>query len=213
MEKLRHLQRIIDNKLIAVVRADNADQALKLVEAIHRGGIIIIEITMTVPGAIKVIEQVNQRFSKDDLLLGAGTVLDQETARACLLAGAEFIVSPYFNPGIVSLCNRYQKVVMPGAMTIKEVVEAMEAGADIIKLFPGDVFNPSVIKNIKGPLPQAPLMPTGGVNFENIAEWLKAGAVAVGVGSELTKAALATGDYQIAAETAGKFVEKVRKIV
>ncbi len=212
MEKLVNLQRIIDKKLVAVVRSNNPDQAIQLIEAIKDGGIDIIEITMTIPGAIRVIEQVAARFAKKDVLVGAGTVLDSETARACLLAGAEFVVSPYLALDVIKLCNRYQKVVMPGAMTVKEVVEAMEAGADIVKLFPGNAFSPSMISALKGPLPQAPIMPTGGVNLDNVQEWIKAGAVAVGIGGELTKESVKTGDYGIATKIAREFVEKVHSI-
>ena len=148
-------------------------------------------------------------YKPSELILGAGTVLDPETARIAILSGATYVVSPSLNVETVRLCNRYQVPVMPGAMTIREVIDAMEAGADIIKLFPGEAFGPSIIKAIKGPLPQAPLMPTGGVDLNNVGEWIRAGAVAVGVGSSLTAGAK-TGDYAAITRAAREFIEKIR---
>jgi len=144
------------------------------------------------------------------LILGAGTVLDSETARIAILAGASYIVSPCFNLETARLCNRYQVIYMPGCMTINEIVHAMEAGADVIKVFPGSAYGPDFIKAVKGPLPQAVLMPTGGVNLDNVGQWIKNGCVAVGVGSELTAGAK-TGDYGLITETAKAFVNKVRE--
>ncbi len=143
-------------------------------------------------------------------MIGAGTVLDSETARLAMLAGAEFFVSPCFNSDMVKLCNRYQKVTMMGAMSIKEVIEVMESGADFVKLFPGSAFGPSIVKAILGPLPQAPIIPTGGVNLENVGDWIKAGCLAVGVGGELTKGAQ-KGNYEEVQVTAKKFVEVIRE--
>jgi len=209
MEKLKVMQRIMDCGIVAVVRADSPDQALKISEAVKAGGVEAIEITMTVPGAIDVIKELKKAYPKGEILIGAGTVLDPETARAAMLAGAEFFVSPYFNPDMVKLCNRYQKVTMPGAMSIKEVVEVMESGADFVKLFPGSAFGPSMVKAIMGPLPYAPIIPTGGVSLENVGEWIKAGCVAVGVGGELTKGAK-KGNFAEVEETARKFVEAIK---
>jgi 2-dehydro-3-deoxyphosphogluconate aldolase/(4S)-4-hydroxy-2-oxoglutarate aldolase len=174
-----------------------------------KGGIAAIEITFTIPEAAQVIADLRKAYSPEEMIIGAGTVLDPETARIAILAGAQYIVSPSLNLETVKLCNRYQVPVMPGAMTIAEVIAAMEAGADIVKIFPGDAFGPSFIKAIKGPIPQAPLMPTGGVNLENVGEWIKAGCVAVGIGGNLTAGAK-TGDYQSIEEIAKQFIGKVR---
>ena len=145
-----------------------------------------------------------------EVLIGAGTVLDPETARACILAGAKYIVSPSLNPDTIRLCNRYRIAVMPGVMTVKEAIEALELGVEIVKVFPGNVFGPQIISSLKGPLPQANFMPTGGVSLDNVKDWIKAGAVAVGTGGDLTRGAK-TGDYKLVTETAVKFVEAVKK--
>lgn len=207
--RINVLQRLMQSGVVAVVRADNSEQAIKITDACMKGGIAAIEITFTIPGAAKVIEDLRKVYSSDQMIIGAGTVLDPETARIAILAGAQYIVSPSLNLDTVKLCNRYQIPVMPGAMTIAEVIAAMEAGADIVKVFPGDAFGPSFIKAIKGPLPQAPLMPTGGVNLENVGEWIKAGCVAVGIGGNLTAGAK-TGDYQSIEDIAKQFIAKVR---
>lgn len=207
--KLDILRRITEAGLVAVVRADTSDQAIRIAEATLAGGCPAIEVTFTVPGAQRVIEDLAKRYSPAELILGAGTVLDPETARIAILSGASYVVSPSLNMETVRLCNRYQVPVMPGAMTIREVIEGMEAGADIIKLFPGEALGPGMIKAIKGPLPQAPLMPTGGVDLDNVAEWIRAGAVAVGVGGSLIAGAK-TGDYDAITRAAREFLSKIR---
>ncbi|SCY32600.1 bifunctional 2-keto-4-hydroxyglutarate aldolase/2-keto-3-deoxy-6-phosphogluconate aldolase [Alkaliphilus peptidifermentans] len=207
--KIKTLKRITDVGVVAVVRAENAEEAGKIATACIEGGVSAIEITFTVPGADKVITSLKGSFTNDQLIVGAGTVLDSETARIAILAGAEYIVSPSFDLETAKLCNRYQIPYMPGCMTITEIVRAMEAGADIIKVFPGSVYGPDVIKAIKGPLPQTVLMPTGGVSLDNVDKWIKNGCVAVGVGGELTSGAK-TGNYELITETAIKFVEKVK---
>lgn len=207
--KLEILGRIIDAGLVAVVRAETSDQAIRIAEATLEGGCPAIEVTFTVPGAKKVIEDLAKRYTASELILGAGTVLDPETARIAILSGATYVVSPSLQTETVRLCNRYQVPVMPGAMTIREVIECMEAGADIIKLFPGEVLGPGMIKAIKGPLPQAPLMPTGGVDLSNVAEWIRAGAVAVGVGGSLMAGAK-TGDFGAITSLAREFLAKIR---
>lgn len=189
MKKWNVLKRIEDKGVVAVVRAENEERAIEISKACMAGGIDAIEVTFTVPGAHKVIEALCNTFG-DDLIVGAGTVLDSETARIAILAGAKYIVSPAFDLETAKLCNRYQIAYMPGCMTMKEIITAMEAGADIIKVFPGSAFGPSFIKAIKGPLPQTVLMPTGGVNLDNVDEWIKNGCVAVGVGGSLTKGSL-----------------------
>jgi 2-dehydro-3-deoxyphosphogluconate aldolase / (4S)-4-hydroxy-2-oxoglutarate aldolase len=210
MKRLETIRRIVDCGVVAVVRAESKEQGVKIVDAVKKGGIKALEITMTVPGAIEIIKELSEIYKDEDVIIGAGTVLDPETARACILAGAQYIVSPCLNPETVKLCNRYRVAIMPGIMTVKEAVEALELGAEILKVFPGNAFGPSIISAFKGPLPQANFMPTGGVNLDNIKDWIKAGAVAVGTGSDLTKGAK-TGDYELITETAAKFVEEVKK--
>lgn len=209
LNKVESLKRIEETGIVAVVRAENAEQALQISEAVKAGGIQAIEITMTVPGAVDVIKELASNYKNNEILIGAGSVLDAETARACLLAGAEYIVSPSLDLETIKLCNRYQKAVMPGAMSVTEVVKAMEAGADVVKIFPATLFGPKIIKAIKGPLPQAPLLPTGGVSLDNVGEWIKAGSFAVGVGSALTAGAK-RGDYKEVTETAREFIKRIK---
>ena len=208
-EKLENLKRIIDCGIIAVVRAESADQALKIAEACKAGGIQAIEITMTVPGAVDVIKELVKAYPGKEILVGAGTVLDPETARACILAGAEFIVSPNLNPDTIRLTHRYGKIIMPGTYTITEIVSAMELGADVVKFFPGSLGGPAAIKAIRGPLPHVPFCPTGGVSLDNVTDWVKAGVVAVGVGGQLTKGAK-TGDYDSITAIAKEFITLIK---
>jgi len=210
MDKEKVISKICDVGIVAVVRAESSEQALKITEACIEGGVAAIEMTFTVPGAHKVIEVLAKTYTKGEIILGAGTVMDPETARIAILSGAQYVVSPYFNLDTVRMCNRYRVPCMPGAMTIKEVVEAMEAGADIIKIFPGEVFGPKIIKAIKGPIPYAKMMPTGGVSVDNVAEWIKAGAVAVGVGGALTAGAK-TGDYASITRVGKEFIAKIKE--
>lgn len=210
MKRIETIKNIINSGVVAVIRAESKEQGIKIVEAIKKGGIKALEITMTVPGALDIIKELSEIYKDQDLIIGAGTVLDPETARLCILAGATYIVSPSFNAETVKLCNRYRVAVLPGIMTVKEAVEALELGVEILKVFPGNAFGPSIISSFKGPLPQGNFMPTGGVNLDNIKDWIKAGAVAVGTGGDLTKGAK-TGDYALITETAAKFVEEVRK--
>ncbi len=209
MEKEQVLNKMTDAGLVAVVRAKSAEDAIKISDACLEGGCPSIELTFTVPGAHKVIEKLAATYTKGEMLLGAGTVLDSETARMAILSGANYIVSPGFNAECAKLCNRYRVPYLPGCMTITEVLTAMEAGADIIKIFPGDLFGPRIIKDIKGPLPFAKLMPTGGVDVDNVDQWIQAGAVAVGAGSALTKGAK-TGDYADITKTAKIFIERIQ---
>ena len=204
------LSRICESGLVAIVRAESAEQAIKIADALAAGGAAAIEITLTVPGAINVIQELSARYRSGEILIGAGTVLDPETARTAILAGARYIVAPCLNRETVKLCNRYRVACMPGAMTIKETVEALEAGADMIKIFPGELFGPAIIKAFKGPIPHAPLMPTGGVSLENVADWIKAGSAAVGVGSMLTAGAK-KGDYDSITNIAGQLIEKIKE--
>ncbi len=193
---------IKESGMVAVVRGETSEKAMEIVERCIEGGIKAIELTFTVPYAHRVIEDISRKYG-DDIILGAGTVLDSETARIAILSGAEFIVSPHFNPEVTKLCNRYRKASMAGILTITEAVQAMEAGVDVLKLFPGDLFGPAFIKDIRGPLPYVQIMPTGGVTAENAGEWIKAGAVAVGAGSSLMK-----GDVKA---NAALFVKNIRE--
>lgn len=186
MTKEKVIERIKDKGIVAVVRAENSEKAFDIVEKCIAGGIDAIELTFSVPYAHHVIEDLSKKYG-DEIVLGAGTVLDSETARIALLSGAQYIVSPHFNPEVTKLCNRYRTASMAGVLTITEAVTAMEAGVDVLKLFPGDLSGPRFIKDIKGPLPWVQIMPTGGVDADNVGEWIKAGAVAVGAGSCLTK--------------------------
>jgi 2-dehydro-3-deoxyphosphogluconate aldolase/(4S)-4-hydroxy-2-oxoglutarate aldolase len=210
MNKYQVLKKITDCGLVAVVRAEGTEQAKKIADACIKGGTAGIEITFTVPGATELIKNLANTYTSGEIIIGAGTVLDPETARIAILAGAQYIVSPSLNIDTVKLCNRYQVPIMAGAMTIREIIEAMEAGADIVKLFPGEAFGSSFVKAVKGPLPQAPIMPTGGVSLENVQEWIKAGCIAVGVGSNLTGGAK-KGDYQSITELSKQFIEKIQQ--
>lgn len=209
-KRIELLQKIIDSGLVAVIRADNPEKARKIADACLKGGAAAVEITFTVPGAADVIKDLAKVYKNGEMIIGAGTVLDPETARAAILAGAQYIVSPHLNLETIKLCNRYQVPVMSGCMTIKEIVEAMEAGADVIKVFPGETVGPNFIKAVKGPLPQAPLMPTGGVSLDNVGQWIKNGCLAVGVGGNLTAGAK-TGDYESITAVAKQFIAKIKE--
>jgi 2-dehydro-3-deoxyphosphogluconate aldolase/(4S)-4-hydroxy-2-oxoglutarate aldolase len=206
--KFEVLGKIVASGLVAVIRAESYDQAERIANACAEGGVGALEITYTVPGCTAAIEHLAKKYSKH-ILLGAGTVLDPETARIAILAGAQFVVSPSLNPQTARLCNRYQIPYMPGAATISEVIAAMECGADIVKVFPGELLGPAFVKAVKGPLPQASLMPTGGVTLENVVDWIRAGAVAVGAGSNLTVGAN-TGDFAAITNLARQFGDQIK---
>jgi len=207
--KIQVLEKIAHSGLVAVIRAENSDQATRIAEACALGSVAALEITFTVPGAHRVIEHLAKN-SSHQILLGAGTVLDPETARIAILAGAQFVVSPALNLETARLCNRYQVPYLPGAATIREVIEAMECGADVVKVFPGEILGPAFVKAVKAPLPQAQLMPTGGVTLENVDDWIKAGSFAVGVGGNLTAGAK-TGDFASITQLAQQFVDKIKR--
>jgi len=212
MDKNEIIKQIEDIGIVPVVRAASADEAMKAIDAIREGGINVLEITMTVPGAVRVIEKVADKYG-DGALVGAGTVLDPETARACLLAGAQFIVSPALNLDTIALCRRYSAPVMPGVLTPTEVVTAWSAGADFVKVFPcGSVGGASYVKNLKGPLPQIKIIPTGGVSLATAADFIKAGASALGVGTDLVDVkAIRAGEAHVVTERARQFVQIVRE--
>ncbi len=205
------LSRILNGGIVAVVRAESGASLIAVVQALVEGGVHAVEITFTVPDAVDVIRQVRRELG-ENIVLGAGTVLDPETARAALLAGAEYIVSPSLNIDVIKLCRRYDKAVMPGAFTPTEVVNAWESGADVVKIFPADVGGPNYLKSLRGPLPQIRLMPTGGVDLETAEAFLKAGACCLGVGSALVDPRLVReGDYATLRERAAAFVAIVHR--
>ena len=209
MKKFEIYQAVKQEGVVVVIRGDSVEQAIKTVEACYAGGIKIMEVTFTVPNADQIIKTLVEKYKGTDMIVGAGTVLDPETARAAILAGAQFVVSPALNVETIKLCNRYGVAVMSGIFTPTEAITALEYGVDILKLFPGDVATPKGLKALKGPLPQANIMPTGGVSLENVEEWFKAGAYAVGAGSFITKGA-ATGDYKAVEDISREFVTKVQ---
>ncbi len=212
MKKEAVLSFIRETGIVPIVRTPDAESAIRAVEAIYAGGIRAAEITMTVAGAVKALEAVADRFG-GNIVLGAGTVLDPETARICMLAGAEFFVTPALNLKTIEMAKRYSKVICPGALTPTEVLTAWEAGADIVKVFPcGNVGGPKYIKALKAPFPHIELIPTGGVNLETAGEFLKAGACAVAVGAELVdRKTIAEGRYEVFEQRARQFMEVIAK--
>jgi 2-dehydro-3-deoxyphosphogluconate aldolase/(4S)-4-hydroxy-2-oxoglutarate aldolase len=203
------LQKIVNSGLVAVVRAESAEQAVCIADACAEGGIAAVEITFTVPAADAVIAELSKRYKNDEILIGAGTVLDSEIAAKAVDAGAQFIVGPCLDVDVAQLCNDLQIPYMPGAATVKEIVDALRCDADIIKIFPGEILGPQFVKAVRGPLPNVSLMPTGGVTLENVGEWIRAGCVAVGVGTNLCGGAK-TGDYQSITNLAREFIAKIR---
>jgi 2-dehydro-3-deoxyphosphogluconate aldolase/(4S)-4-hydroxy-2-oxoglutarate aldolase len=212
MNKQTILKNILDIGIVPIVRASSYEDALAAVDAIYEGGIRAVEITMTVPGAIQALERVADKLG-DKMTLGAGTVLDPETCRACFLAGAQFIVTPALRLATIEMARRYSKPIMPGALTPTEILTAWEAGADFVKIFPcGNMGGPKYIKALKGPLPQVEMIPTGGVNLETAGEFLKAGAAAVAVGGELVDAkSLKEKTFGVITERARQYLEVIAK--
>ena len=212
MNKSDIMNQIRQIGLVPVVRAGSADEAMRAIEAIKEGGVSVLEVTMTVPGAVRVVEEVAARYGKD-VVIGAGTVLDGETARTCILAGAQFIVSPSLNLTTIEVCRRYSVPILPGALTPTEVVTAWQWGADMVKVFPaGAMGGASYIKALKAPLPQIEMVPTGGVNLKTAADFIKAGSSALGVGADLVDTkAIREGQAHVITERARQFVEIVRE--
>jgi 2-dehydro-3-deoxyphosphogluconate aldolase/(4S)-4-hydroxy-2-oxoglutarate aldolase len=207
----RLLQHILDTGIVAVVRAPSADGLVDVIRALAAGGITVAEVTLTVPNALDVVREAKSALG-ERITLGAGTVLDAETCRAAILAGAEFIVSPTVNLDVIRVCKRYDKVVMPGALSPTEILTAWEAGADIVKVFPAEVVGPAFFKAMRGPLPQVRLMPTGGVDLNTAVDFLKAGACCLGIGSQLVDPKLvAARAFDQLRDLAAKYVEVVRK--
>jgi 2-dehydro-3-deoxyphosphogluconate aldolase/(4S)-4-hydroxy-2-oxoglutarate aldolase len=212
MTKQDVLKKVAEVGLMPVVRAQSSDEAMKVVDAIREGGVPVLEITMTVPGAIGLMEQMARRFGKE-VVLGAGTVLDPETARACILSGAAFVVSPALNRATIEMCRRYSVAVLPGALTPTEVLTAWEAGADVVKVFPcGALGGASYIKSLKAPLPHVEMIPTGGVSVKTAADFIKAGSMALGVGADLVDTkAIREGNARAVTEKAREYVRLVQE--
>lgn len=211
MKKMERLTRIEHAGVVAVVREDSQKRAIEAARAVIKGGIKGIEVTFSVPQADQVIAQLKEEYQNDSsVVIGAGTVLDAVTARLAILAGAEFIVSPCFDQATAEMCNFYQVPYLPGCMTITEMQQAMKSGADIVKLFPANNFTPQMIKAAKAPLPHVNIMPTGGVNLENIAAWKQAGAIVVGVGGNLFKG-VKDENYELVSQTAKQYIEVWRE--
>lgn len=203
------LKFLLDGGVVAVVRADRSDELVQVVQAISAGGIRAVEITLTTPGALEVIRTCADTF-RGQVLIGAGTILDPETARAAILAGAEYLVAPTLNPSVIEICRRYSKIAIPGAFTPTEILTAWECGADLVKVFPATALGPRYFRDLKGPLPQIDLIPTGGVSLENVGEFIRAGASAIAVGGNLVdKKAIAAGDWQALSNTARQYVTAV----
>jgi 2-dehydro-3-deoxyphosphogluconate aldolase/(4S)-4-hydroxy-2-oxoglutarate aldolase len=207
--KLENLNKIEQTGIVLIIRSESEQEALKVAEAAIEGGIQALEITMSVPNALDVIQTLAKKYADAGILIGAGTILDGETARAAILAGAELLVSPHLNHEIIKVANRYQAITISGAFTPKEIVETLEAGADFVKLFPAEGLGPQYVKSIQSPLPQAPIIPTGGVTPQNVSEWIDAGCVGVGVGSYISKAAQKDGDFDKVTVAAKEFLQAV----
>lgn len=209
--KARYLEEITRSGVVAVIRANSAEELKNITLALNKGGVKALEITMTSPGALETIKAVSSELG-DSAIIGVGSVLDTETARAAILAGAQFVVSPVFKPEIITLCRRYDKICIPGAFTPTEILSAWEAGADVVKIFPATKLGPGYIKDLKGPLPQIKVTPTGGVNLENTADFIKAGAEFVGVGGAMVdKKLVAAGKWDELSALAAKFVQAVQE--
>jgi len=205
------LRQIVETGVVAVVRVDSSDQRVDVVQAVAQGGVTCVEVTMTTPNALQVIADASARFG-EKILVGVGSVLDAETARNAILAGAEFVVGPALNVDMIAMCRRYAKVVIPGAFTPTEIVEAWQSGADLVKVFPASLGGPALVKALKGPLPQIPLVPTGGVTAENTGEFIRAGAAAVAAGTSLvSKDLVKKKDFKGLTERARQFAEAVKK--
>jgi 2-dehydro-3-deoxyphosphogluconate aldolase/(4S)-4-hydroxy-2-oxoglutarate aldolase len=211
MSKESHLRHVLDSGIVAVVRSPDSQQLVDVCRALADGGVTVVEITLTVPDALDVVRAVRRALG-DRILLGAGTILDPETARAALLAGAEYLVAPTVNLDVIRLCQRYDKLVMPGAFTPTEILTAWEAGADIVKVFPAEVLGPAFFKALRGPLPQVRLMPTGGVDLTTAADFLRAGACCLGIGSQLVEPkAVAARDFDRIRDLARQYVQVVQQ--
>lgn len=209
-KKLENLKKIDETGIVLIIRLDDEEEVMKVAEAAIEGGIKVLEIPMAVPNALGVIKALSEKYKEEGIVVGAGTVCEAQTARAAILAGASLLVSPQLNPEMIKIANCYQVITASGAYTPTEFFATMEAGADIIKLFPTDYVGPAYVKSIKAPLEQAPIMPSGGVTPENVKEWFEAGVACVAVGSFITKAAQKDGDYTKVTDAAKQFLQIVK---
>ncbi|MDC3415150.1 bifunctional 2-keto-4-hydroxyglutarate aldolase/2-keto-3-deoxy-6-phosphogluconate aldolase [Terrihalobacillus insolitus] len=207
------LNKIRNNRIIFIIRDGELENIQKIIDAGISAGLRTIELTMTSPGVLHIIDQLKNKYKGiDNLVIGIGTVMDDVTARMALTSGADFIVSPHFEEAIVRICNRYNVPVIPGAMTVTEINRAMESGAEVIKLFPARILGPTHITDIKGPIPNANFIPTGGINITNLLDWFEKGAFAVGVGGAIYKEAVATGDISLIEQKAKEYLNLVESI-
>lgn len=209
--KYENLKTIMDSGMVLIIRTDSEDEAKNIAVAAVEGGIKALEITMVVPNAVNVIAFLANKYKNENVIVGAGTVLDAETANAVMLAGARLLVSPNLNPKMIEIANRYQAITVSGAMTPTEIINTVNSGADFVKLFPAEFLGPKYVKTIKAPLPQAEIVPTGGVNPDNVKEWFEAGCHVVGVGSFVSKAHKKDGDFSKITQAAKIFVEAIKK--
>lgn len=209
--KIENLKKINDTGILLVIRLDDEQEALKVAEAAIEGGILALEVTMSVPNALGIIKTLSEKYKEKGVVIGAGTILDAETALTAILAGATMLVSPQLNPDMIKMANRYQAVSISGAFTPTEILETLEAGADIVKLFPAEFLGPAYVKTVKAPLSQTPILPMGGITPENAKEWFKAGACCLGIGSFITKAAQKDGDYTKVTEAAKLFLKVAKE--
>lgn len=209
MRKEQVIENVMKSGLIVVVRAQSAEEAYRITDACMEGGVKLIEITFTVKGAHHIIEELSNKYDEKDLILGAGTVMDEQTARIAILSGAQYIISPHLDLPTITMCHRYRVVGMPGCMTPREISMATEAGVDLVKVFPGEVLGQQFLKAVKGPMPYLNLVVNGGVDEHNAKDWIKAGACAVGVGGNITKYAK-TGDYKKITATAKQILESIK---
>ncbi len=204
MKRHETLVKMLDDKLLGIIRTNSFDDALKIADACIEGGIEIIEVTFTYSRAHDIIRELSKKYKETDVMLGAGTILDAETARIALLNGAEFIISPSLNEDVIKLCNRYNKLSIPGVMTVTEIKKALELGVELVKVFPAATLGVDFIRSIKAPIPQVMIMPTGGISLENATCWLEAGSSVLGIGGNLTNVA-ENGDFEKITEIARKF--------
>lgn len=210
LQKYEVLNEMHDNYLVAVIRGKNKEDAVEISKQAFKGGIRSLEVTFSTPGAEDAIAELS-RYGDPQMIVGAGTVLDEETARIAIMKGARFVVSPHFDGAIATMCNRYVIPYLPGCGSVTEIMQALTFGVDVCKLFPGSLLGPSFIKDVKGPIPHVQLMPSGGVSLDNIDKWVKNGAFAVGIGSALTKG-VTEGDYSSVQRVAREFVDKLASV-
>jgi len=209
-KKLENLKKIEETGIVLVIRLDDEQEAMRVAEAAIKGGILALEITMSVPNTLGIVKKLSEKYKQDGIVIGVGTVLDAETARAAILAGATMLVSPQLNTEMIKVANRYQAISISGAFTPTEIFQTLEAGADIVKLFPAEFFGPAYVKTVKAPLEQTAILPMGGITPENAKEWFKAGVTCLGVGSFITKAAQKDGDYAKVTAAAKLFLKVVK---